>query len=358
MDKNKLNSYLRLALTPKVGPKTMQKLMTHFGSANNVLEQDHITLAKFVGSATANLILKYESEKAVNDVYQWLEQDSKNSIITLEDKNYPHTLAQISDPPTILFAKGNLSLLANNKLAIIGTRHPTEQGSLNAYNFAGALSNLNLTIVSGMAEGIDQHAHRGALENSGSTIGVIGTGIDRIYPASNKELFHKVAEGGLLLSEFNLGTQPLAANFPRRNRIVAGLSIGCVVIESAIDGGSMITANLALEMGREVMAIPGSIHNPVTKGCHKLIKNGAKLIENTNDIIEELQIENTLQQISIEKTTDNPILLAMGYDEITIDNICNKLRANFSDICANLLELELEGYITNCGNGRYQRIFR
>ncbi|HLX55373.1 MAG TPA: DNA-processing protein DprA [Aquella sp.] len=353
-----LYSWLRLALIPKVGPKTVLKLLHHFKTAENILAQDSNTLAQFVGNTIARLIINNAGEKAVNDAYTWLEQDKNNSIISLEDPIYPKELAEITDPPIILFAKGDLSLLSKPKFTIIGTRHPTEQGMLNAFNFAQNLANLNLTIVSGMADGIDRHAHLGGLDGTGKTIGVIGTGIDRIYPASNKDLFHKVAEKGLLLSEFALGTQPFVGNFPRRNRIVAGLSTGCLVIESAIDGGSMITANMALEMGREVMAIPGSIHNPVARGCHKLIKTGAKLIETTNDIIEELQITKGVQTRVTAKHPDDPILQIMGYDAVNIDHICSKLNTSFAEICANLLALELDGRITNCGNGKYQRIFR
>jgi DNA processing protein len=358
MDTRNLHSWLQLAMTPKVGPKTVLKLLHHFKTAENILAQDSNTLAQFVGTTVARLIINNAAEKAVNDVYTWLEQDNNNNMISFGDTIYPKELAEIADPPIILFAKGNLSLLKEQKFTIIGTRHPTEQGMLNAFSFAENLANLNLTIISGMADGIDRHAHLGALQGSGKTIGVIGTGIDRIYPASNKDLFHKVAENGLLLSEFALGTTPFVSNFPRRNRIVAGLSMGTLVIESAIDGGSMITANMALEMGREVMAIPGSIHNPVARGCHKLIKTGAKLIETTNDIIEELQIIQAVHTNSVTQVTDDPILQIMGFDAVDIDHICNKLNISVAEIYANLLALELDGRITNCGNGRYQRIFR
>lgn len=355
MNNSQLYPWLRLVMTPKVGPKTIKKLLYHFESPENIISQDSNILAEFVGITVARLIIDNAGEKAINHAYSWLAEDTNNNIVTLADPDYPKELSEIADPPVILFAKGNLSLLKQHKFSIIGTRHPTRQGTLNAFNFAQNLSNLNLTIVSGMAEGIDKHAHLGGLDGAGSTIGVVGTGIDIIYPAGNKELFHNVAQKGLLLSEFALGTQPFVGNFPRRNRIVAGLSTGCLVIESSLDGGSMITANMALEMGREVMAIPGSIHNPVARGCHKLIKSGAKLIETTNDIIEELQIVH--KQVKAD-VTDDPILQIMGYDPIEIDHICSKLNISFAEICANLLALELDGRITNCGNGKYQRTFR
>jgi DNA processing protein len=233
-----------------------------------------------------------------------------------------------------------------------------------------------------MALGIDRHAHLGALTEEVSTIGVLGTGIDLRYPTSNTDLYAKMLEHGLLISEFPLGTSPLIHNFPRRNRIIAGLSLGCLVIESTLDGGSMISAQYALDMGREVMAIPGSIHNPACRGCHKLIKNGAKLVENINDIIEELYLpehKTKLKNQSLERSkqksdiypdslstnnstqissTKDKILHTMGFDPIEIDKICAQLNLEFSNICTELLELELEGIIVNCGGGRYQRVFR
>lgn len=355
-------AFLKLALTPQVGPVTMRKLLHHFGSAKEILNKDSHTLGKFVNKTIVNLILNDASQERLDNTIEWLDKDKNNHILVLINDNYPRELKQISDPPPILFAKGKLELLLNPKLAVVGTRHPSPQGSINARNFSQDLSNNGITIVSGMAAGIDRAAHLGALNAQSGTIGVLGTGIDRIYPSSNSDLFHKVAEDGLLISEFPLGVHALNSNFPRRNRIVAGLSIGCLVIESAIDGGSMITANLALEMGRDVMAIPGSIHNPVARGCHKLIKQGAKLIETTNDVIEEFNLTPSPQNSNLEGTTisnsDDHILEIIGYDAMNIDKICLRLDKPFAEICAKLLELELDGQIINCGNGEYQRIFR
>lgn len=354
---NNLYLWLLLAMTPKIGPVTALKLIHHFGSIENVYAQNHNTLAQVINKSVAKLITDQVSSDAAKQALAWVKLDPRNHIISIADPLYPKELAQISDPPLILYLKGNTTLLKNNKFAIVGTRHPTEQGSLNALRFARDLANNGLTIVSGMALGIDKSAHTGALEGTNSTIGVIGTGIDLIYPASNRDLFEQIlARGGLIISEFPLNTQPLVSNFPRRNRIIAGLSLGLLVVESAMDGGSMISANLALEMGREVMAIPGSIHNPVARGCHKLIKTGAKLVETSNDILEDLRLD--ISSMAYNPTLeDNPILQCMGYEAVTIDQIGIHLKLEFAELCASLLDLELSGKIVNCGSGRYQRVF-
>lgn len=356
---NEIHEWLTLALTPKVGPVTMLKLIQHFGSVTNVLSQSQNTLAQVVNRTVAKLISEKTAEPDVEKSFAWADSHANHYIISLEDERYPKELAQLTDPPLILYLKGNIDLLKKNKLAIVGTRHPSTQGMQNATDFARDLAKNGLTIVSGMALGIDKCAHSGALDGAGSTIGVIGTGIDQVYPSSNRALFEAVtARGGLIISEFPLATPPLVSNFPRRNRIIAGLAKGCLVIESAIDGGSMITANLALEMGREVMAIPGSIHNPVSRGCHKLIKTGAKLIETSNDILEELYLDRESTIRNNASATTNPVLVAMGFDPIEIDRICANLNLSFADICPKLLELELDGEIVNCGSGKYQRIFK
>lgn len=352
-----LYSWLLLSFTPKIGPTTMLKLLHHFGSAANILEQDSHTLSQFINPAIVKLIKNKASEPEVIKTLNWQQQEQNNYLITLEDSRYPQELKHLIDPPLVLLAKGRVELLANSKFTIVGTRHNTQQGGINAHNFACDLANNGLTIVSGMAYGIDRHAHMGALKGKASTIGVIGTGIDIIYPKSNQDLYTNVFQNGLILSEFALNTQPLGNNFPRRNRIVAGLGIGCLVVESTIDGGSLITANMALEQGREVMAVPGSIHSPVSAGCHKLIKTGAKLVENINDILDELPVATKL---AVHKNTHtvHPILDIIGVDAVEIDKICTKLNTSFANICPQLLELELNGHIVNCGNGRYQRIFK
>lgn len=353
-----LEKWLTLSLTQKVGNVTMQKLLNSFGSIENIFDQNDGTLGQIININVARLILNNSARDEANAALNWLKSDEQNYILTIEDHLYPEELKQLFDYPHVLYLTGNINLLKNTKLAIVGTRHPSNQGIENATMFARELTKNNVTIVSGMATGIDQYAHIGALDGEASTIGVIGTGIDQIYPKSNTELFKQVIQKGLLISELPLGSGPLANNFPRRNRIIAALSKGCLVVESANDGGSMITANLALELGREVMAIPGSIHNPVARGCHKLIKTGAKLIETCNDILEELYIEPNNSGYNDAFATKDPVLVAMGYEPIEIDKICSTLDIAFGELCSKLLELELDGKITNCGNGKYQRIFR
>lgn len=363
-NKSSLESWLKLALTNNVGPRTIYKLLGYFGSVDNILIQNLNTLSKFIHPSTAKLIYEKSSYKLVEKSFAWLdgnENGNNRNIITIQDARYPKELLEISDPPAVLYLEGNISLLASKKFAIVGTRHPTAQGVQNATNFGRDLSNNGLTIVSGVASGIDRHAHVGGLSGKSSTIGVIGTGIDIRYPKSNSDIYDKILASGLIISEFAIEAAPIPQNFPRRNRIVAGLSLGLLVIESTIDGGSIISANLALEMGREVMAIPGSIFNPVAKGCHKLIKSGAKLVENVNDVLEEIKInlhKSENDDSNLIEQQDDPILQVMGFEPISIDTICEKTNLNFSDICAKLLELELMGLITNCGAGCYQRIFK
>ena len=352
-----LESWLRLGLTSKVGPRTIFKLLEYFGSIENILDQNLNTLEQFTNKTVAKLIYSRTSDAMVDKSIKWQQQKLNRHIISVQDDKYPIELLQISDPPVILYLEGDISYLGNRKFAIVGTRHPTNQGIENAMNFARDLSNKGLTIVSGVASGVDRFVHLGALQGKSSTIGIIGTGIDVRYPKTNSDVYDKIIESGLLISEFALGTMPLSQNFPRRNRIVAGLSVGLLVVESTIDGGSLISANLALEMGREVMAIPGSIYNPVAKGCHKLIKSGAKLVENINDILEE--ITPMLEESSVDEIECiDPILKIMGFEPINIDEICIKVQQDFSEICAKLLDFELSGVITNCGGGYYQRIFK
>lgn len=353
---------LSLAFTPKLGPVTILKLLKHFGSAKSTFSQSLDALAQIIKPEIANLIRSRSGDKVANISIAWQQQNNKlRHLITLNSSSYPEALKQIYAPAIALFAYGNIELLANKKIAIVGTRHPTAQGINNAFNFARDLSYNGFTIVSGLASGIDKHAHLGASMHKASTIGVIGTGIDLVYPKSNLDVYQQIiASNGLILSEYPLQTQALASNFPRRNRIISGLSLGCLVIESTIDGGSLISANYASEMGREVMAIPGSINNPMSRGCHKLIKNGAKLIENVNDVLEEFAIIGGAKpnlQSSVLKELD-PILNAMGYDPISIDQLCVAANLDFNQICTKLLEFELSDKIINCGNGYYQRIFK
>ena len=270
--------------------------------------------------------------------------------MTLADAAYPQALLEIADPPTLLYVRGNVDLLRKRGLAMVGSRNATPQGLQTAENFAKALANKGLCIISGLALGIDAAAHRGALAGGGDTIAVIGTGSDRIYPA--------IVERGAVISEFPLGTPSIAANFPRRNRIISGLSRGVLVVEAAPESGSLITARLAGEQGREVFAIPGSIHSPVARGCHKLIKQGAKLVETANDVLEELGNFDTLTKPAeeISQNLEDPVLTALGHAPCSLDDLVEYTGQSADQLLPELLMLELSGQIATLPGNRYQRL--
>jgi len=284
-----------------------------------------------------------------------------NRIITLADGDYPRALLESDSPPLLLYVKGRTDLLGRERmLAIVGSRNATRQGEADATAFATALSAAGITIISGLALGIDAAAHRGALAGSGATIAVIGTGADRIYPARNAGLAREIAEHGLILSEFPLGTPPLAANFPRRNRLIAGLAQGCLVVEAAARSGSLITARLAAESGREVFAIPGSIHSPLSKGCHELIRQGAKLVESAQDIAEELRWEAVLSPAKSPLMPADPreaaLLAALGHAPCGVDALVERTGLTTESLIAILLSLELAGRVAQLPGGLYQSL--
>jgi DNA processing protein len=277
----------------------------------------------------------------------------------LLDEDYPPLLRETADPPALLYGAGRRELLLQGCLAIVGSRNATPQGESNAEAFGQALSSAGITVVSGLALGIDAAAHKGGLKGPGSTIAVVGTGLDRVYPARNKALAHEIAEKGLLLSEFALGTISAPGHFPKRNRIISGLSRGVLVVEAALNSGSLITARQALEQGREVMAIPGSIHSPLSKGCHALIKQGAKLVESAQDIIEELAWPVMPAIHSAETPPDmetEPLLQHLGHDPVSIDLLAERSGLTVDALSAKLLTLELEGHVAQLPGGRYQRL--
>lgn len=288
-DEQELAAWLRLTQLPGLGLAGQRQLLSQFGLPTQILQQSPARLQSCLTAAQSRQLLQPDpaQQEAIEQALAWARQPG-NRILTLADADYPKALLEGDDPPTLLYAKGRLELLQRPALALVGSRNATPQGLRDAEAFAGALASAGLVIVSGLALGIDTAAHGGALAVGGATIAVIGTGADRIYPARNQALAHRIASEGLLLSEFALGTPPLTANFPRRNRLIAGLSQGCLVVEAAARSGSLITARLAAEAGREVYAIPGSIHSPLAKGCHQLIRQGAKLVESAADVLEEL----------------------------------------------------------------------
>lgn len=354
-----LEAWLRLSLLEGLGPQSLRKLLLAFGSPRDILSAGARDLAAVVPSGVAAAIRDGgASDEDLNKVSQWLI-DPANQILTFADASYPRQLLEIADPPPLLYVKGQVELLNQPGFAIVGSRNATAQGLGNAEAFAITLSNAGLTIVSGLALGVDAAAHRGGLAGAASTIAVIGTGLDVVYPARNRELAHQIAAQGVLVSEFALGTPPVASNFPRRNRLICGMSRGVLVVEAAVSSGSLITARLAADQGRDVFAIPGSIHSPLAKGCHTLIKQGAKLVESAQDVLEELgeTFPASGAAISIGKPEgEHPLLQHIGFDPVDTDTLQQRCGLSSADINMALTDLELAGQIELLPGGRWQRI--
>jgi DNA processing protein len=353
-----LASWLQLALTPGIGPVSFQRLLRQFGLPQAVLDKRRAELAALASPAVLAALDSEEVAQAVARALAWAAAPG-HWVITLADETYPRLLLEIADPPPLIYARGRVELLQRAALAIVGSRNATLQGEANAQTLARALSETGLTIVSGLALGIDAAAHRGGLAGPGSTIAVLGTGIDMVYPSRNAALAAEIAERGLLVSEFPLGTAPAAQNFPRRNRLISGLARGCLVIEAALASGSLITARAAAEQGREVFAMPGSIHSPLAKGCHALIKSGAKLVESAEDVLAELSgfrpsaYASTQQSVS---NTDNGLLAHMGHDPVDVDSLCSRAGMSAEQVSSELLRLELDGRVAALPGGLYQRL--
>ncbi len=353
-----VKAWLALSLIRGLGDEGARHLLQEFGSPEAILAAPLRSLKTIVKAEVACAIGQGISEEVLAPALDWLA-DSQNHIITLGDPDYPQLLLNISDPPLLLYVKGRLDLLNARALAIVGSRHATPQGISNAENFASALSHAGMSIISGMAHGIDAAAHRGGLLGQGSSIAVVGTGLDKVYPAANRELAHQLASQGVLISEFPLGTPPLGSNFPRRNRLISGMSVGCLVVEASLQSGSLITARLAMEQGREVFAIPGSIHSPQSRGCHKLIKQGAKLVEAAQDIFDELSGLLAAETPVDQKPADaqnRGLLDQLGFDPVSMDALCLRSGLTVSQLSAMLLTLELEGRIAALPGGLFQRI--
>ncbi len=342
-----------------IGSQTFCQLLKIFGSPANVYAASYHQLTKVVSDSIASMIAQGPDQDALTDTLQWLSH-TNNHLVTLADKHYPKALLEITDPPPLFYAKGNLTLLNQPSIAIVGSRNASVQGEKNAEAFAHDLCEHGLCIVSGLALGIDGAAHRGALKANGATIAVVGTGLDIVYPAKHRDLAHQIAERGLIISEFALGTPSKPQNFPKRNRIISGLSQGCLVVEANLQSGSQITARLAAEQGREVFAIPGSIHSPMAKGCHQLIKQGAKLVDCIQDIVEELNLSNAFTDIIQESkntpTNNHPLLDLMGYDPINLENLVSISNLTVSEVSSMLMLLELEGRVVSLAGSQYQRL--
>ncbi|MCK5718775.1 MAG: DNA-processing protein DprA [Thiomargarita sp.] len=305
--------WLALIYIPGIGPASFIRLINYFGNPRQVFAAGEAGWQEFGLKDNLQNALKKPNWQAVEKNLQWSEKPNRH-LLTLESENYPSRLREIDNPPPILFVHGDVTLLTSKQLAIVGTRNPSQEGLYNATYFAEQLSHEGLTITSGMAYGIDGASHKGALAASGRTIAVAGTGLDRVYPPQHRDLAHQIAEQGAIISEFTLGTAVHRGNFPARNRIVSGLCLGTLVIEAPEKSGSLYTAQHAIKQGREIFAIPGSIHNPLIKGCHKLIRQGAKLVETVDDIIEELGSHypfnafNGSQSATIKSAINKPII--------------------------------------------------
>jgi DNA processing protein len=373
IDPDELSAWLRLTLAPGVGNEASRKLLTAFGSAQAIFEQS-TPLLRQIG--TDRLVKAIHSQPPglpalLQTTLDWLQAGDDRCIATLGDAAYPAELLDIEDPPLMLYLLGSqvhqIPSAVPVNIAIVGSRNPTPQGELNAREFAQAFAQMGLCVVSGLALGIDGAAHDGALLGGGKTIAVVGTGLDRVYPKKHLALAHRIAQQGVLMSEFPLGTPPLTANFPKRNRIISGLSRGTLVVEAALKSGSLITARMAVEQGKEVFAIPGSIHSPQSRGCHALIKQGAKLVELAQDVLEELRLDTAggrgalpFSDISGEDDTptdaDSPLLTALGHDPTTLDALQARTGLPTPTLQAQLLELELNGQVARLPGGLFQRL--
>jgi len=348
-----LASWLDLSLVPGLGPRTYRALLSAFGLPDRIRAASRSQLARVIPDSIAGKILDDTRAPQVAAALEWAAQAGK-SIVTLADPDYPPQLLQIPDPPVLLYVIGDMRLLGSSSVAIVGSRNATQQGVTNAERFARSLSDSGLTVVSGLALGIDAAAHRGGIAGKSSTIAVLGCGADIVYPMGNEPLYAQIAESGAIVSEFPLGAPPTRENFPRRNRLISGFARGCLVIEAALASGSLITAKLAAEQGREVFAIPGSIHSPLSRGCHALIKQGAKLVESAQDVLEELGLHASVPAPNLSGPPGG-LLQHMGYDPCTVDSLVQRTGLTAESISAMLLTLELDGKVSSLPGGTYQR---
>ena len=406
MEREELGHWLRLTLTPGVGNQSSRQLLVAFGLPHAIFEQTPAALRQVVGSAQVQSLLLEPPELAalLELTWNWLQQTgeghAQRHIVVLGDPAYPSALLDMEDPPLLLYLLGagtfienrpgtltdnaeeaidniakKLACSLNHSIAVVGSRNPTPQGAANARQFAKALASAGLTVVSGLALGVDAAAHEGALDgiqpgdNGLATVAVVGTGLDRVYPKENRDLAHRIAQHGLLISEYPLGTPPLPSNFPKRNRLIAGLAQGTLVVEAALKSGSLITARLTAEQGKEVFAIPGSIHSTQSRGCHALIRLGAKLVESVQDVLEEFKLEpgrldaafsiaQSGQVASVECLCDieDSLLDALGFDPVGLDALQARSKLDTSELQAQLMGLELDGLVARLPGGLFQRL--
>ena len=408
MEREELGFWLRLSLTPGVGNITARKLLAAFGLPGAIFHQSGTALRQVVSETLANNLRTEPAELAelLDTTWTWLQASgegcAQRHITVLGDADYPASLLNIEDPPLMLYLLGAGKFIPNstlapvnttptainsiahcftgslvNSMAVVGSRNPTPQGVTNARQFSKALGQAGLTVISGLALGIDGAAHEGALdslmpgEQRLATVAVVGTGLDRVYPKAHRDLAHRIAQNGLLISEYPLGTPPLSANFPKRNRILAGLAQGTLVIEAALKSGSLITARLTAEQGKDVFAIPGSIHSTQARGCHALIKQGAKLVESAQDVLEEMKITvapaASADSIANETEATGPsdlfdaddrVMQALGFDPVGLDALQARCGLDTADLQAQLMTLELDNRVSRLPGGLFQRMAR
>jgi len=361
--RDELAAWLRLLETPGVGRLGARRLLRAFGTPQQVFEAGASAWRDAAGPAEAHALAEPPAglDALIRATEAWLDAAPDRSAIALGDPCFPEPLLATADPPLLLYAIGRPEYLKRPALAVVGSRNPTAQGSETARTFAAAISQAGLTVVSGLALGVDGAAHDGALQGPAGTIAVVGTGLDRVYPRQHRDLAHRIAAHGVLLSEFPIGTPPLPANFPQRNRIIAGMALGTLVVEAALQSGSLITARLALECDREVFAVPGSIHSPQSRGCHALIKQGAKLVESTEDILAELRLP--VPAVAPPASAQAPsagdaVLDALGYDPVSLDALQARTGWPNAQLNAHLLSLELEGQVARLPGQLFQRVIR
>ncbi|OHC72655.1 MAG: DNA protecting protein DprA [Rhodoferax sp. RIFCSPLOWO2_12_FULL_60_11] len=408
MERDELAAWLRLTLSSGVGNEAARKLLVAFGLPAKVFEQSSSTLQQVVSARQATALRAEPAELAplLEQTWAWLQDTgvggARRQIVVLGDANYPQSLLNIEDPPLMLYLLGGGEFVSNqavapvnkgqaattsivnklalslaNSIAVVGSRNPTPQGAANARQFAKALGLAGLTVVSGLALGVDGAAHEGALDSLApgsdrlATVAVVGTGLDRVYPKRHLALAHRIAQNGLLISEYPLGTPPLPANFPKRNRLIAGLAQATLVIEAALKSGSLITARLSAEQGKDVFAIPGSIHSTQARGCHALIKQGAKLVESAQDVLEEMKIDSglapDLDSIAVDACsagatgslgTQTALLDAIGFDPVGLDALQARCGLDTAGLQAQLMTLELDGLLVRLPGGLFQRMSR
>jgi len=364
-----LKRWLGLYHTPGVGAVTFHHLLESFPNLQDLPDTDPGALHNLGLPLKVISALQQPDTAAVMRDLEWHDKPG-NRIMTCHDPDYPALLLQIASPPPLLYIHGHSDILSEPLLAMVGSRNPSAAGERTATDFARHLSAAGLVISSGMALGIDAACHRGALDADAPTVAVMGTGLDRVYPARHRDLARKIAEQGALVSEFPVGTAPRAENFPRRNRIISGLSLGTLVVEAAIRSGSLITARYAGDQGREVFAIPGSIHNPLARGCHHLIRQGAKLVETAQDVMDELGMLAKSCYPSGQATVDSemagdPLKLDqeyqqlidfIGFDNTSIDQLVCSSGLTPAEVSSMLLQLEMSGYIASSHGGIYNRL--